>query len=185
MEVETVGRSTERPAALDAQTACEALQATAAAHPDRTAIRTRNDEFSCTWGEYAERVSELAAGLASMGVKRGDDGCPDAQQPARVPSRRFRGHAPRRRALLDLQHLHEGADRAPAGRRRQSRGDHGAGAPGHRSWRSRTTSTRSSTSSLSTAIPGEARSRSRTWRLGGIRDSTSRRRGGRSSPTTC
>ena len=41
MEVETVGRKTERPAALDAQTACEAFQATAAAHPERTAIRTR------------------------------------------------------------------------------------------------------------------------------------------------
>jgi long-chain acyl-CoA synthetase len=72
MEVETVGRTTERPAALDARTACEAFQATAAAHPDRTAIRTRHDEFSCTWGEYAERVSELASGLASMGVSRGD-----------------------------------------------------------------------------------------------------------------
>jgi long-subunit acyl-CoA synthetase (AMP-forming) len=72
MEVKTVGRTTERPAALDARTACEALQATAAAHSDRTAIRTRNDELSYTWGEYAERVSELAAGLASIGVKRGD-----------------------------------------------------------------------------------------------------------------
>ena len=72
MELETVGRSTERPAALDARTACEALQATAAAHPDRAAIRTRNDDLTYTWGEYAERVSELAAGLASMGVKRGD-----------------------------------------------------------------------------------------------------------------
>jgi long-chain acyl-CoA synthetase len=72
MQVETVGRTTERPAALDARTACEAFQATAAAHPDRTAIRTRHDEFSCTWGEYADRVSELAAGLASVGVSRGD-----------------------------------------------------------------------------------------------------------------
>ncbi len=72
MEVETVGRKTERPAALDAQTACEAFQATAAAHPERIAIRTRRDEFSCTWGEYAERVRRLAAGLASLGVGRGD-----------------------------------------------------------------------------------------------------------------
>ncbi len=72
MEVETVGRKTERPAALDAQTACEAFQATAGAHPERIAIRTRNDEFSCTWGEYAERVRGLAAGLAGLGVGRGD-----------------------------------------------------------------------------------------------------------------
>jgi long-subunit acyl-CoA synthetase (AMP-forming) len=72
MEVETVGRSTERPAALDAQTACGAFQLTAAAHPERIAIRTRHDEFSCTWGEYAERVRGLAAGLAGLGVGRGD-----------------------------------------------------------------------------------------------------------------
>ncbi len=72
MEVETAGRKTERPAALDAQTACEAFQTTAAAHPERTAIRTRHGDFSCTWAAYAERVSSLAAGLAGMGVSRGD-----------------------------------------------------------------------------------------------------------------
>jgi long-subunit acyl-CoA synthetase (AMP-forming) len=72
MEVETVGRKTERPAALDAQTACAAFQATADAHPERVAIRTRSDEFSCSWGEYAERVRKLAAGLATLGVGRGD-----------------------------------------------------------------------------------------------------------------
>jgi long-subunit acyl-CoA synthetase (AMP-forming) len=72
MEVETVGRKTVRPAALNAQTACEAFQATAAADPGRTAIRTRNDEFSCTWGEYAERAAKLAAGLASLGLAHGD-----------------------------------------------------------------------------------------------------------------
>ena len=72
MEVETVGRRTERPVALDARTACAAFQATAAAHPDRVAIRTKGDEFSCTWGDYAERVRALAAGLAGLGVKPGD-----------------------------------------------------------------------------------------------------------------
>jgi len=69
MEVSTsVSRDTERPAALDARTACEAFQATAAAHPDRPAIRTRGDEFSCSWGEYAERVEAIAAGLAALGA---------------------------------------------------------------------------------------------------------------------
>ena len=48
------------------------IQATVAACPDRTAIRTRDDEFSCTWGEYAERVEALATGLASLGVEPGD-----------------------------------------------------------------------------------------------------------------
>jgi long-subunit acyl-CoA synthetase (AMP-forming) len=72
MEVETVGQRTGRPAALDAGTACEAFQITAAACADRAAIRTRGDEFTCTWGEYAERVRELATGLAGLGVGRGD-----------------------------------------------------------------------------------------------------------------
>src|SRR5919109_60725 len=66
------GRSTERPAGLDARTACEAFQATVTAHPDRIAIRTKGDEISFTWGEYAERVRALASGLATGGLGRGD-----------------------------------------------------------------------------------------------------------------
>ena len=72
MELTTAQRSTERPAALDATTACEAFQATAAAHPDRPAIRTKGDEFTCTWGDYAERAREIAAGLAGLGVSKGE-----------------------------------------------------------------------------------------------------------------
>jgi long-chain acyl-CoA synthetase len=72
MEVKTAERGTERPVALDARTACEALQLTAEAHPDRLAIRTRGDEFTCTWADYAGRVREVAAGLASLGVQKGD-----------------------------------------------------------------------------------------------------------------
>ena len=72
MGVETVARNTERPAGLDSRTACEAFQATAAAHPDRPAIRTRGDEFTCTWVEYAARVEAIATGLAARGVRRGD-----------------------------------------------------------------------------------------------------------------
>src|SRR4051794_32374131 len=73
MEVTTsVSRETERPVALDAGTACEAFQLTAQAHPDRTAIRTRGDDFTCTWGEYAERVEAIAAGLAGLGIGKGD-----------------------------------------------------------------------------------------------------------------
>jgi long-chain acyl-CoA synthetase len=72
MGVETVARSTQRPAGLDARTACEAFQATVAAHRDRPAIRTRGDDFTCTWAEYAARVEAIAAGLAAHGVRRGD-----------------------------------------------------------------------------------------------------------------
>jgi long-subunit acyl-CoA synthetase (AMP-forming) len=72
MEVKTAERASERPVGLDAQTACEAFQLTAEAHPDRVAIRTKDDEFSCTWGEYADRVRSLAGGLAALGVGKGD-----------------------------------------------------------------------------------------------------------------
>jgi long-subunit acyl-CoA synthetase (AMP-forming) len=72
MESTTAERGTVSQEALNAQTACEAFQATAKAHPDRPAIRTKGDEFTCTWGEYAERVKEIAAGLAALGVGRDD-----------------------------------------------------------------------------------------------------------------
>jgi long-subunit acyl-CoA synthetase (AMP-forming) len=72
MGVQTVAKRTERPAGLDGRTACEAFQATAAAHPDRPAIRTRGGEFSCTWREYGERVQAIAAGLAARGVAPDD-----------------------------------------------------------------------------------------------------------------
>ncbi len=65
-------RGTVTHAALEAKTACEAFQATAAAHPDRPAIRTKDDEFTCTWSEYSERAKGIAAGLRARGVTRDD-----------------------------------------------------------------------------------------------------------------
>jgi long-chain acyl-CoA synthetase len=70
MEVTTAGR-TERPAGLDASTVAEAFQLTAQAHPERVALRLKDDEFSMTWAEYAEKVQALAAGLANLGLERG------------------------------------------------------------------------------------------------------------------
>ena len=64
-------RRTERPAGLDARTIAEAFQLTAAATPERCAIRTKEDAFSITWGEYADRVRSTAAGLAGLGLERG------------------------------------------------------------------------------------------------------------------
>jgi long-subunit acyl-CoA synthetase (AMP-forming) len=49
----------------------DAFQTTAAAHPDRVALRTREDEFSITWREYADRVERAAGGLAALGLERG------------------------------------------------------------------------------------------------------------------
>jgi long-subunit acyl-CoA synthetase (AMP-forming) len=61
-----------RPVGLQAATVAEAFQATAQAHPDRTALRTKGDEFSITWREYARKVESTAAGLAGLGLGRGD-----------------------------------------------------------------------------------------------------------------
>jgi long-chain acyl-CoA synthetase len=53
-------------------TVCEAFQATAKIDPAAVALRTPGDKVSITWREYAERVEKAAAGLAKLGVKRGD-----------------------------------------------------------------------------------------------------------------
>ncbi|MFL5866985.1 MAG: AMP-dependent synthetase/ligase [Thermoleophilaceae bacterium] len=72
MEITTAQRSTEKPVGLDAKTMCEAFQTTAEAHPDRQALRLKDDEVSFSWGEYAEKVRDIAAGLAALGVEKGD-----------------------------------------------------------------------------------------------------------------
>jgi long-chain acyl-CoA synthetase len=61
-----------RPVGLQASTVAEAFQATAAAHPDRCALRTKGDAFSMDWREYAEKVEQTAGGLAALGLGRGD-----------------------------------------------------------------------------------------------------------------
>jgi long-chain acyl-CoA synthetase len=68
----TTERRAGRPAGLDASTVAEAFQTTAHAHPERTALRTKGDEFSITWAEYADKVRATAAGLAGLGLGRGD-----------------------------------------------------------------------------------------------------------------
>src|SRR5829696_6672744 len=70
MTVSTARRS-ERPAGLDASTVAEAFQLTAAAHADRPALRLKGDEFSITWAQYADKVRSVAAGLAGLGLERG------------------------------------------------------------------------------------------------------------------
>jgi long-chain acyl-CoA synthetase len=60
-----------RPAGLAAATVAEAFQVTAEAHPDRCALRTKDDELSMSWREYAAKVRAVAAGLAGLGLERG------------------------------------------------------------------------------------------------------------------
>jgi long-subunit acyl-CoA synthetase (AMP-forming) len=65
-------RPSETPPGLDADTLCGAFQATAAAHPDRVALRTVDGSLEITWADYARRVRDIAAGLAARGLGRGD-----------------------------------------------------------------------------------------------------------------
>jgi long-chain acyl-CoA synthetase len=69
--MESATAQAARPKALDSATLCEAFQLTAAERSDQVALRTP-DEVSITYGEYAERVERIAAGLHALGVGRGD-----------------------------------------------------------------------------------------------------------------
>jgi long-chain acyl-CoA synthetase len=64
-------RRATRPGGLDASTVAEAFQKTAQAHPKRCALRLKEDAFSITWAEYADKVRRTAAGLAGLGLERG------------------------------------------------------------------------------------------------------------------
>lgn len=57
----------ERPATL-----CEAFQRNAAIDPDAVVLRTPGDTQTLTWRELAEQVRKVTAGLAGLGVRRGD-----------------------------------------------------------------------------------------------------------------
>ena len=67
----TAERRTGRPAGLDASTMAEAFQLTIQAHPDRAALRLKDDEVNMTWREYGDRVRALTAGLSGLGLARG------------------------------------------------------------------------------------------------------------------
>ena len=60
------------PALATARSLCEVFQQTAARHADLVALRTAGGAEEITWREYAERVRQVAAGLAAIGVGRGD-----------------------------------------------------------------------------------------------------------------
>jgi long-chain acyl-CoA synthetase len=58
--------------AVGARTIAEAFRMTAEDHPDRVAVRTKDDEVSLTWAQLRDRVDALAGGLARLGVRSGD-----------------------------------------------------------------------------------------------------------------
>jgi len=51
---------------------CEAFQRAAVIDPDGVALRTPGDTQTLTWRDYAAEVRRAAAGLAGIGVRRGD-----------------------------------------------------------------------------------------------------------------
>src|SRR5919112_6026929 len=65
-----MGEATRR--SVGAQTMTEAFRLTVEDHPDRVAVRTKDDEVSLTWAQLRDRVDALAGGLARLGVGRGD-----------------------------------------------------------------------------------------------------------------
>ena len=72
MELHAAPLAAARPLALDAPTLVHAFQHTAAQRPDEIALRNPGDAVTLTWREYAGRVERIAAGLAALGVERGD-----------------------------------------------------------------------------------------------------------------
>jgi long-subunit acyl-CoA synthetase (AMP-forming) len=51
---------------------CELFQRSATENADRVALRTVGGGVTITWAEYNRRVRDIAAGLAALGVRRGD-----------------------------------------------------------------------------------------------------------------
>lgn len=55
-----------------ADSLCALFQSTAKADSDKVALRSSDGTVSWTWSEYDRRVRQAAAGLAALGVTRGD-----------------------------------------------------------------------------------------------------------------
>ncbi len=111
----------ERPKALAAETMCEAFQVTAEEWADSPALRFKDSDYEASLGEYAETVRKRAAGLAALGVKRGDTvGFMLVNRPA-LHLTDCRRDAPGSNLLLRLQHLLARADRV------RGRGTRGTG----------------------------------------------------------
>jgi long-subunit acyl-CoA synthetase (AMP-forming) len=64
--------SDSKTTARRSATLCEAFQRTAAIDPDAVALRTPGDTQTMTWRQYAADVRRVTAGLAGLGVRRGD-----------------------------------------------------------------------------------------------------------------
>ncbi len=66
------GLEAREGSALEARTVCEAFQTTVGENAERIALRTPDGEIELTFAEVAKRVRDIATGLYSLGVRRGD-----------------------------------------------------------------------------------------------------------------
>ncbi|MFZ2112253.1 MAG: long-chain fatty acid--CoA ligase [Solirubrobacteraceae bacterium] len=66
------GPDAREGSAPDAATLCEAFQITAAENADRIALRIPGGSIELTYAQAAKRVQDIATGLYSLGVRRGD-----------------------------------------------------------------------------------------------------------------
>jgi long-subunit acyl-CoA synthetase (AMP-forming) len=57
---------------IDTATVCAQFQAQARTRPEEVALRTRGGHLELTWREYAAHVRATGAGLAALGLRRGD-----------------------------------------------------------------------------------------------------------------
>jgi long-chain acyl-CoA synthetase len=71
MATQTSGTS-EHYKALEFDTVAGAFQFTAARAPERSALKTLDGSVDISWAEYNDRVKRAAAGLAKLGVGKGD-----------------------------------------------------------------------------------------------------------------
>src|SRR3954470_23018009 len=71
MPTQTSGTS-EHYKALENDTVAGGFQFTAARVPDRSALKTLDGSIDISWAEYNERVKRAAAGLAKLGLGKGD-----------------------------------------------------------------------------------------------------------------
>ncbi len=56
----------------EAQSLCAVFQTMVGARADEVALRTAEGDRTITWRAYGQQVRQIAAGLAELGVRRGD-----------------------------------------------------------------------------------------------------------------
>jgi long-subunit acyl-CoA synthetase (AMP-forming) len=174
----------DHPRALSASTMCEAFQITAEEWADNPALRLKDTDYEASFAEYAETVRKRAAGLAALGVKRGDTvGFMLVNRPALH--------------LTDCAAMHLGATCFSVyNTSSPEQVEYVVADAGNRvivteqAFLDTVLAARERVESLEhvVVIDGErrrrGRSRSRIWKRSATRSSTSRRPGGRSSPRT-